>query len=513
MRRWLGGIAAFLLYAGSAAGAPADCGAAPDVKCLAAEIFALAKTLPADDFFRRHVAFAEQELAPGDVATALEYIVADNPDPPPWEDVDWIAKAGRFDLAIKQARQLKSPAQRVGGLLAVAGRMLDRNDAVRAQKIVEEAERQLPSVSGDDPAYADLFAYGRGDLWLRLGKTDRAVRSIAGSGTEAVSTLLGLAGKYPAAAVRLREQAWREAERGGRPYAWQLLVEDAIKRGDQAEAARAGERASSMIGSGHADTAIALARALSTAGLPDLAARLVKPWPQWIQDDDAIRRLNTVTDIAEKLDADALALAMSSPTGDPKLQWDHDAALHNLALARAGRGDIQGAFVAAAKLRGEAKLRDVMSYIVRRAIDSDHTPVVGPAIEALQELAIAAQDAGLLLQAADRWYAVGSENKARNSFAQAMKLVDAGQATLTGEETGLAAELMWRLNRAGKPEALIGIVDRMGVKDPGAIDHLVEIARPVSPAVAVQLTDRQAEVERRIDELGRIAIQIAASAK
>ena len=54
-----------------------------------------------------------------------------------------------------------------------------------------------------------------------------------------------------------------------------------------------------------------------------------------------------------------------------------------------------------AKLRDEAKVRQVMSYVVLRAIDSDHTPVVGPAIEALQEMAIAAQDAGLLLQAAD----------------------------------------------------------------------------------------------------------------
>src|SRR5262249_29942694 len=225
MRRWLGGIAAFLLCAGSAAGGPADCGAAPHAKCLAAEIFALAKTLPADDFLRRHVAFAEQELAPGNLATALEYVTAENSDPPPWEDIDWVAKAGRFDQAVKQARQLKSPAERVGGLLAVAGHMLDRNDAARAQKIVEEAERQLPSVSGDDPAYADLFAYQRGEFWLRLGKIDRAVRSIAGSGTEAVSTLLGLAGKYPPAAAKLREQAWREAERGGRPYAWQLLVE------------------------------------------------------------------------------------------------------------------------------------------------------------------------------------------------------------------------------------------------------------------------------------------------
>ena len=101
--------------------------------------------------------------------------------------------------------------------------------------------------------------------------------------------------------------------------------------------------------------------------------------------------------------------------------------LHNVALERAGHGDIQGAFAIVASIRDEAKVREVMSYVVRRAIDNGHTPVVGPAIEAMQELAIAAQDAPLLLEAAERWYTVGSENKARSSFAQAMKLIDAGQ--------------------------------------------------------------------------------------
>jgi hypothetical protein len=51
------------------------------------------------------------------------------------------------------------------------------------------------------------------------------------------------------------------------------------------------------------------------------------------------------------------------------------------------------------------------------------------------------------------------------------------------------------------------------VTDPNTIDHLVEIIRPVSPAVAVQLTERQVEAERRIVELANIAIQIAEGAK
>ncbi len=553
MRRWLGWIAAFLLCAAHAAAAgPADCFAAPDVKCLAAEVFALAKTLPAGDFYRPHVEFAEKELAPGDIVTALEYVATDNPDPPPWDDIYWIAKAGRFDQAIKRARQSKSPFERVGALLAVAASLVDRKDAARAQKIVEEAEHQLPLVSVAELKYAEHFGSERGELWLRLGQTDRAARAIIS--TEA---LLLLADKYPAAAAKLRAQAWRKAERDNSLSDWKVLVEDAVKRGDQAEAARAGERASSVGGGGQTDAAIALARALSMAGLPELAAKLIKPWPQWLngsdgtrhwtvgtlmpvlaglgQDQDVLSAARAVSgiversryletaadeyvrlgriDAAERLDTAVLDLVSSSLESDPKFQTDRDAVLNNLALARAGRGDIQGAFAIVAKLRDEAKVRQVMSYVVQRAIDSDHTPVVGPAIEAMQEMAIAAQDAGLLLHAAERWYTVGSENRARSSLAQAVKMVDAGQARLAGEDLGLAAELMWRLEAAGRPEAMLGIVDKIAVTDAGAIDHLVDVVRPVSPVVAVQLAAKQTETWRRIDELARIALQIAASGK
>jgi tetratricopeptide (TPR) repeat protein len=551
MRRWLGVIAAFVLCAAPAAAAgPADCAAAPDVKCLAAEIFALAKTLPADNPVRLQAAFAERELAPGDVATALDYIVTDYPDPPAWDSIDWLAKAGRLDIAIKQAAQLKLPAERAGALLAVAANLLDRKDAARAQKLVEEAERQLPSIPVDELKYVQRYEYDRGQLWLRLGQIERAARIVTST-----ESLLLFADKYPAAAVKLRAQAWRVAERNNRLSDWKYVVEDAVRRGDQADAARAGERAGSVSSGGQTDAAIAIARGLSMAGLPEQAAKLIKPWPQWLDGNDATRTWTAGTlmpilaglgrdqdvlsaaraignlversyylgvaadeyvrlgriDAVERLDEEALALAALAAAPDQKS--DRDAVLHNLALARAGRGDIQGAFAVVAKLRDEARVRRVMSYVVRRAIDSDHTPVVGPAIEAMQEMAIAAQDAPLLLEAAERWYTVGSENKARSSLAQAMKMTDAGQAKLTGAESGLAAELVWRLQAAGKPEALIEIVDRIGVTDTGAIDHLVEIVRPVSPAVAVQLTARQTDVARRMDELAKIALQVAASGK
>jgi hypothetical protein len=90
--------------AAGARAAPIDCGPAPSVKCQATEVFALAKTLAADQWFRRTLAFAEQNLAPRDIKTALEYVVWDNLDPLPWEDIEWMA-AGRTVRSSHQARQ------------------------------------------------------------------------------------------------------------------------------------------------------------------------------------------------------------------------------------------------------------------------------------------------------------------------------------------------------------------------------------------------------------------------
>lgn len=563
MREWLSGIATFLLCMGAtASAASADCGPVPNVKCLATEIFSLAKTLPADHFFRPHVAFAERELAPGDIKTALDYVVSDNPDPSPWEDIEWIALAGQVDRAIKQARERSLPVERLGGLLAVATNLLDKNDTARATKIVEEVERELPSIKADENDQdAASLPRDAGEIRARLGQTERAARLIGGSGINSVSTFLALASQYPMA-VSLREQAWREAERAKEPYAWQLVVEDAIGRGDQAEALRAAQRAGNAIDGtidgDHPELAISLARVLLTAGSSDLAAKLVKPWPQWINAREGIDHPNIVNalipvlaglardqdvknairavsnpfhhssclakaaeeyvrlgrnDIAEKFDAEALAVVVASPTREPKQQWDHDAALSNLALSRAGRGDIDGALIVAAKLRDEVKVREATSYVVKRAIDVGYGSAAGPAIETLEQRAIAAQEARSLLVVAKAWYDTGSEDKARNSLSQALNLVDTGAPPLDGNDIGLAAELMWRLDGAEKAEAMIAIVDKIGATDPSAIDHLVEIIRPVSPAVAVQLAGRQVEVWRRIVELANIGIQIAENAK
>src|SRR5258708_18645219 len=471
MRGWLGGIAtAFLCLSGMAGAGPLNCGPSPTAKCLATEIFALAKTLPADDGFRQQVAFAEQELVPGDLTVALEYIVSDNPDPLPWEQIDWMARAGRFDPAIKRAEQRVSPVERLGGLLAVAERLLDKNDAVRAQKIVEEVERQLPSLAGNNDNDAKSLPESAGEIRARLGQADRAARLVTGSGTTSVSNLLAIAGKYPAAAS-LREEAWREAKRVNELSGWQSLMEDAIRRGDPAEISRTAQRIGEVI-DGASDRnlsgwATPLAQVLLTAGFPDLSARLVSPWPQWLNGKEAtvqsglvdpvILKANIVDrvipvlaglardrdvemavgavsepairsqclskaateyfrlgrrDLAEKLDTEALVLAVSSPTRESKLRGYHDGALHNLALVRADRGDIDGALIATAKLLDEAKVRQVTVCLVQRAIDAGHGPVAAPAIETLEQRATAAQDVPSLLVAANAWYVAGEKDKA-----------------------------------------------------------------------------------------------------
>ena len=110
MRSWLARIATLILCvaeSGRASGAPVACVPTPTVACLSATIFSLAKTLRDDSYLRRPVSFAEQELARGNIQTALQFIVADNPDPSPWEDLYWIARTGRFDRAIELAKKRK----------------------------------------------------------------------------------------------------------------------------------------------------------------------------------------------------------------------------------------------------------------------------------------------------------------------------------------------------------------------------------------------------------------------
>ncbi len=544
---------------GAIAAEPIDCGPKPDVQCLSTAVFSLAKVLPDDSFFRRHVDFAERELAGGNLKTALEYVVDDNPDPSPWEDIEWIARAGRFDRAIALAQQRSSPVERLGGLLATAAHMLDKNDRAHATRIVEGVERELPSIKPDDDEHGGVLPNMVARIWARLGQTERATRLIDSARADSVETLLAIASEYPSAAS-LREKAWREAGRINLSSVWKLLLEDALKRGDNADISRAAKGAAriNLEKDDDGDATILLAQVLLQAGLPEVSARLVKPWTRWVKGKDRARQLHTVdmltpvlaslaldqdaqlaasavsdvldrsqclgkaadayfrigrNDVAEKIDIEALRLAAASGSEGSQPQTKRGSALHNLALIRADHGDIQGALGIVAKLNDASRARDVTFYIVRRAIDGGHGPIVGPVIQSMEQQAGAAKDAGLLLQAANYWYEVGQEDDARRCLTQAIKMTGEGQSSLTADQRGVAAELMWRISGEGNPQALVDVADKLQVNDPSAIDHLVEILSPVSPALAVQLTGRQIEAERRITELAGIGIRIADAPK
>ena len=559
MRGWFVAIAAMTLcVAGSegAAGEPIDCGPTPTVACLSAAIFALAKTLPADSYLRPQVTFAEQELAPGNLKTALEFVVDDNPDPSPWADIGWIAQAGRFDRAIEKARQGHASVERLGGLLAVARRLLDKNDTARATRILDDVERELPSLTADDE-YAGVLPGIAARIRARLGQTERAARLLAKSGPSSIGTLLAIANEYPAA-ESLREQAWREAEHVDRILIWRLFLDDAKSRGDKADISRVAQATSRRIDAGISDdyvyAAVLLARDLLAAGFPEPAAKLAKQWRRWVQGKPASNQLTLINtampllvglgldqevqaaanavsndayrsqslsnaaqeyfrvgrdDIARQFDALALRVATSSPSSEPKLQQDYDTALHTLALGRADHGDIQGALNATARLHDQKRARDVTFYIVRRAIDHGYGQIAGAAIRAMEQQASAAQDARQLLQAANYWREVGDKEDARRTLSQALKMLDGQPSTAAVKVTSDAAELTWRLNGNEEPQALLDIVDKLQVNGESAIDRLVEIVRPLSPAIAVQLAGKQVSVEARIRELANIAIQIA----
>jgi tetratricopeptide (TPR) repeat protein len=458
------------------------------------------------------------------------------------------------------ANERTEPVERLGGLLAVATQLLDKTQTGRATRLVDEVERALASAQSEaNDNYANLLQEV-GRLRARLGQIDRATRLLSRPGVSSVSEILDIANKYPAA-VSLREVAWQQAERINEPYSWQQLIEDAVSRGDQDGLARAGQRAATRLVGVDADRSepvIRLARALQMAGMTELAAKLVVSWRQWLNGRDEAKQDNILVplipvlaglardkevdeathmtsgasgrsrlqsiaaeeyvrlgrnDVAAKFDREALLSALASPVGDPKQQWAHQAALNNLALARAGRGDIEGALDVAAKMGSEAEIRNVTSYVVRRAMDEGHGPVAGPAIEALQQQARAAQDISLLLQATNAWFKIDNEKEARQSLAEAMKLAGQRQEPMDANDLSLAAELTWRVGGNGDPRAMLAIVDRLGVNDPNAIDRLVEMMRPISPAVAIQLAGRQAETERQIDELAVIGLTIAEGAK
>ncbi|MGJ4928230.1 hypothetical protein ACQR1I_16125 [Bradyrhizobium sp. HKCCYLS2038] len=540
---------------------PVDCGAAPTPKCLASAIFKLAKTLPDDSYFRRHVAFAERELAPGSIQVALDYVHADTPDPPLWYDIKRVAEAGRFDRAIELARQRSSALERLGGLLSVAAHMAEKEPPARAIQLVDEVEQALSSLDADERVdLRKLILHEVGRLRAMLGQIDRAAQLFKGGGASSVGALLYLAEAYPAAAS-LREAAWQETERANEAYAWLLMLHDASKRG-QSELSQAvsriGDRLYDKSSSDRVMNAVPLARLLSTAGLPEQAAKMIESWPEWIHGQRPVEQLNILrivipalvelgrdqdveravhamdaprerteclgiaatsyfrfgrTDRAVRSDREALLVAQDAPRASPSDKVERNSILENLALMRASRGDVEGALDVVAKISDDARMRDVTYDVVRRAIDQGNAAVARPAIEELQRQARAAPDVRILLEVARAWLDVDNEQDARRALDEAIKLATERPVALDGYQATLAAKLKWRTEGHSYPRAILEFLDRFDVKDSAAIDHLVEVMTPISPAVAIQLAGRQTETERQIDELAVVGLTIAEAAK
>ncbi|MFG3757466.1 hypothetical protein, partial [Klebsiella pneumoniae] len=75
---------------------------------------------------------------------------------------------------------------------------------------------------------------------------------------------------------------------------------------------------------------------------------------------------------AERLEVQAIAIALFTPTDNPKLRWEHDGAIQNIALSRATRGDVDGALTLATSVRDDAKRREMLLTVVDAAIRAGH---------------------------------------------------------------------------------------------------------------------------------------------
>lgn len=87
----------------------------------------------------------------------------------------------------------------------------------------------------------------------------------------------------------------------------------------------AGQRMEAEIRDDYVDSEISLARVLLTAGLPDRAAKLVKPWPQWVKGKDARRQSNIVNALIPVLIGLALDQDVQSAAGIIAIQIAGDA--------------------------------------------------------------------------------------------------------------------------------------------------------------------------------------------
>ena len=437
----------------------------------------------------------------------------------------------------------------IGGMLTVAWQLADAKAFDRATKILDEIEPQLASVADSEYSHGAYAA----EIWAKIGRLDRAARVLSNAQTRSIVALLDLATKYSTDAAALRQQAWAQAERANDGITWQIVAEDAAKRGDADTTSRAAKRVSTFQ-SDYLEGKIRLAKALLAVGLRDQASEVIDSWRAWAKaiqgielnglihsivpllaqlgrDDEIEPGATLIREhfarstayskaaeeffrlgrwyLAAKFEAKAIETAESAPYDDRKSQWERDAAFNNLALARSHRGDIRGALEIASQVGDGIKMREVISYVIRAALDGGYGVAAVPAIDRLAALARTNGNATLLIDAASATNRLDQKGKARDMLAEALALGRSGSDSKL--ELYAAPELMWRID--GNLQAALDMIGAAGTgaERSSAFKEFARLVAPSSPADALKVAGRISDPKYQLEALSSIAEALLAA--
>jgi hypothetical protein len=542
---WLAALASF----SPAIAADFACGTPPSLQCVATHLFAITKASHPEEWMRERAAIAESQIAPGNLAIAIEYFIDENPDPAPWERVHYMARAGLFDCAIEEAKRAELPEARIGGILAVAWQLSEVKAFDRAKKILNEIEPQLASVADSDYSHAAYAA----EIWAKIGQFDRAAHLLSDNQIRSVIALLDIATKYPANASALRQQAWAQAERANDRTTWQIVALDAAKHSDADTTSRAAERALAFP-SDDLESKIRLAEALLSVGLRDEAGRVIDSWWVWAKAKQGVEGINLIHSIipllaqlgrdeeigpganliwdpfgriraysqaaeeffrlrrwylAAQFEAKAVEIALSTLSGGDKPRWARDAALHYLALARSRRGDVRGALELASQIADGAQMRQVVSYVMGAALGGGYGIAAMPAIDRLAALARTDRSANLLIKAALATARLDQKSKADEMLAEAISFVGP-DGDLSLDLPG-AAELIWRIDADLEPALVFLSKSLLEVRQAEAFRDFAKQIASSSPADALKIVGRISDPKYQLEALSSVAEALLAA--
>lgn len=544
-------LVAPLLLVTPAVAQPIDCGDKPTLACLAPHVFALARTQADSEHQKSAVKFAEEKLMPGDPGIALWYVVWDDPDPSEWDDIMWMARAGLFDQAIaaaearaKPTNQYKAnPYARVGGLMTVAwelGRQAQKQRGAAVLKLVE------PDVAKfNDPDSDGEFALRTwlGAVLAQTGQLQKAIAHLHKINASAAE-FDHLAEIQPADAGMIRQEAWKAAERRNEAHVWLELADRAFDRADSWLAATATRRAaaalkkedrtyertkvvSNFLRAGlldEAGTALTAWLAMFSSGVLKIGSgdgQVVIPLLAQVGSDAQFEAfMDQVAGLP--MDARAFGHAADQAFRADRLQLGekfqkraidlgaNDNSLHNLALMRARRGDVEGAFALIARMTNPKQARDVTTYVINAAIAEGHDGAAIPAISRLRTAALAEGDAGLMLKAAGFYASAGSKDEARRTLRQITEMVkdkDRLSAMMMSRDV---VDLFWRLD-GNVPAIRTALRAYAGTPDLQAdlIASIVEVIHREAPDEAIRIASGLTDPNKRLSALERIARKLA----